>query len=175
MKQVFINAISYHLPSDILSNEKISRDFPEWNVEKISSKTGISERHICKNEEFASDLAIKAAEKLLNEHNIDKSTIDFLLYCTQSPDYFLPTTACILQDKLNLKTNIGALDLKNSGGRVLFKQQKRQAALGQKNMEKFMAEYLQSQEKATELINFLQEKREIVIKESIRYEKQTPM
>ena len=71
--------------------------------------------------------------------------------------------------------NIGALDLKNSGGHVLFKQQKRQAALGQKNMEKFMAEYLQSQEKATELINFLQEKREIVIKESIRYEKQTPM
>ena len=71
--------------------------------------------------------------------------------------------------------NIGALDLKNSGGRVLFKQEKRQAALGQKNMEKFMAEYLQSQEKATELINFLQEKREIVIKESIRYEKQTPM
>jgi len=110
MKEVFINAISYYLPSDIVSNEKISLDFPEWNVEKISSKTGISKRHICQNEEFASDLAIKAAEKLFKEYNIDKSSIDFLLYCTQSPDYFLPTTACILQDKLNLNTSIGALD-----------------------------------------------------------------
>jgi 3-oxoacyl-[acyl-carrier-protein] synthase-3 len=110
MKQVFINAISYHLPSDILSNEKISSDFPEWNVDKISSKTGISIRHICKDEEFASDLAFIAAEKLFKENKIDKSSVDFLLYCTQSPDYFLPTTACILQDKLNLNTNIGALD-----------------------------------------------------------------
>jgi 3-oxoacyl-[acyl-carrier-protein] synthase-3 len=110
MKLVYINAISYHLPNDILTNEKISIKFPEWNVEKISTKTGISERHICKNDEFASDLALSAAEKLFKEHNIDRTQIDFLLYCTQSPDYFLPTTACILQEKLKLNTNIGALD-----------------------------------------------------------------
>lgn len=110
MNLVYINAISYHLPNDILTNEKISIKFPEWNVEKISTKTGISERHICKNDEFASDLALSAAEKLFKEHNIDRTQIDFLLYCTQSPDYFLPTTACILQEKLKLNTNIGALD-----------------------------------------------------------------
>jgi hypothetical protein len=67
--------------------------------------------------------------------------------------------------------NIGALDLKSSGGRVLFKKQKRQAALGQKNMAKLMSDHLQSEEKAQELIKYLQEHREVVTKESIHYEK----
>lgn len=67
--------------------------------------------------------------------------------------------------------NIGALDLKNSGGRVLFKKQKRQAGLGQKNMMKLVSEHLQSEEKAKELLNYIQEHREVVVKESIHYEK----
>ena len=67
--------------------------------------------------------------------------------------------------------NIGALDLKNSGGRVLFKKQKRQAGLGQKNMEKLIAEHLESQEKAQNLMKYIQEHREVVIKETIQYEK----
>lgn len=67
--------------------------------------------------------------------------------------------------------NIGALDLKNSGGRVLYKKQKRQAGLGQKNLVKLMSEGLQSEEKATELMKYIQEHREILTKESIAYEK----
>lgn len=105
-----IKAISYYLPELILSNDLIHQEFPEWDIEKISSKTGINSRHISAEDEFSSDMAVKAAEKLFLEHNIDKSEIDFLLFCTQSPDYFLPTTACILQEKLGLNTTIGALD-----------------------------------------------------------------
>lgn len=105
-----IKAISYYLPEAILSNDLINQEFPEWDIEKISSKTGISSRHISASDEFSSDMAVSAAEKLFAEHNIDRSTIDYLLFCTQSPDYFLPTTACIIQDKLGLKTSIGALD-----------------------------------------------------------------
>ena len=67
--------------------------------------------------------------------------------------------------------NIGALDLKNSGGRVLFKKQKRQAGLGQKAMEKLISEYLQSPDKAKDLMTYVQEHREVVTKESIHYEK----
>jgi hypothetical protein len=67
--------------------------------------------------------------------------------------------------------NIGALDLKSSGGRVLYKKQKRQATLGQKNMMKLVTEHLQSEDKAKELINYIQEHREIIMKESIHYEK----
>lgn len=71
-----------------------------------------------------------------------------------------------------MKTNnIGALDLKSSGGRVLFKKQKRQAGLGQKNMMKLMAEHLKSDEKANELMNYIQTHREVITKESITYEK----
>lgn len=106
----FIKNISYYLPKFSLTNEKINQQFPEWNIDKISSKTGIERRYISAPDEFSSDMAIKAAEKLFEEHQIDRSSIDFLLFCTQSPDYFLPTTACILQDKLKLNTSCGALD-----------------------------------------------------------------
>lgn len=67
--------------------------------------------------------------------------------------------------------NIGALDLKSSGGRVLFRKQKRQAGLGQKNMAKLISQHLQSEEKAQELMKYIQEHREVVTKESIAYEK----
>ena len=66
---------------------------------------------------------------------------------------------------------IGALDLKSSGGRVLYKKQKRQAGLGQKNMVKLMTEGLESEEKANALMKYIQEHREVVTKESIAYEK----
>lgn len=105
-----IHSIAYYLPEYCLTNEILNQQFPEWDVHKISSKTGINVRHISAPNEFASDMAFKAATKLIKNHNIDKSKIDFLLLCTQSPDYFLPTTACILQDQLGLKTTTGALD-----------------------------------------------------------------
>jgi 3-oxoacyl-[acyl-carrier-protein] synthase-3 len=105
-----IKGISYYLPDFKLSNDLINISFPEWGVDKISSKTGIHERRISAINELSSDMAIKAAELLFKEFSIDKSSIDYLLFCTQSPDYFLPTTACIIQEKLGLNTNIGALD-----------------------------------------------------------------
>lgn len=107
---MYIKSISYYLPETVLTNNKINQDFPEWDIEKISSKTGIQNRFVSANDEFSSDMAYKAAELLFQEYNINRESIDFLLLCTQSPDYFLPTTACILQDKLKLKTSIGALD-----------------------------------------------------------------
>jgi 3-oxoacyl-[acyl-carrier-protein] synthase-3 len=106
----YIKAISYYLPEKRRSNENISEQFPEWSMDKIGAKTGISERHITAPDEFSSDMAVTVAEQLFSEYNIDRNTIDFLLLCTQSPDYFLPTTACILQDRLKLPTSAGALD-----------------------------------------------------------------
>jgi len=67
--------------------------------------------------------------------------------------------------------NIGALDLKSSGGRVVYKKSKKQAGLGQKTLAKLMSEGLQSEEKATELLKYIQEHREVVTRESIAYEK----
>jgi 3-oxoacyl-[acyl-carrier-protein] synthase-3 len=108
--EAYINAISYYLPNLIVDNQQISAEHPEWAADKISSKTGIYKRHIAGENEFASDMAEKAGLKLFEENKINSDEIDFLLYCTQSPDYFLPTTACILQNKLGLPTSCGALD-----------------------------------------------------------------
>lgn len=108
--KAYVKAISYFIPEKVRTNAEISASFPEWTEDKIVNKIGIKERRISEPEQFASDLAIEAANLLFKENSIEKESIDFLLYCTQSPDYFLPTTACILQDKLGLKKSIGALD-----------------------------------------------------------------
>jgi 3-oxoacyl-[acyl-carrier-protein] synthase-3 len=105
-----IKAISYYLPEEVLDNEKINQEFPEWSADKISSKTGIYQRHIAGKDEFSSDMAIKASQKVFEEYQIDPRSIDYILLCTQSPDYLLPTTACIVQDKLGIPTTAGALD-----------------------------------------------------------------
>jgi 3-oxoacyl-[acyl-carrier-protein] synthase-3 len=55
-------------------------------------------------------LAVQAAEALFRDHDIDRDSVDFLLFCTQTPDYPLPTTSCLIQDRLGLRTTCGALD-----------------------------------------------------------------
>ena len=110
MINAYIKAISYHLPDIFIDNKGIADKFKDWSEKKILDKTGISKRYITAKDEFASDLAVKAANKLFSEHVINRENIDFIIYCTQSADYFLPTTACILQTKLGLSNNCGALD-----------------------------------------------------------------
>lgn len=108
--EAYIKAIAYYLPEKVVTNEQLVEEFPEWSVDKIAKKVGINERHIAADDETAGDMAFKAAEKLIFENGIDKSTIDFVLLCTQSPDYFLPSTSCIIQHKLGLSTKCGAFD-----------------------------------------------------------------
>ncbi len=108
--EAYIRAISYYLPEKILSNENLVAEFPEWTAEKVAKKVGINQRHIAAEDEFVSDMATKAAKKLFQENNIAPASIDFVLLCTQSPDYFLPTTACLVQHSLGIPTTAGALD-----------------------------------------------------------------
>jgi 3-oxoacyl-[acyl-carrier-protein] synthase-3 len=110
VNDAYIRANTYYLPSQILSNEDLIAQFPGWTVDKIASKVGINSRHISADDETAGDMAYNVAEKLFDEYNLNREEIDFVLLCTQSPDYFLPTTACILQARLKLSTNCGALD-----------------------------------------------------------------
>ncbi|MGU3665025.1 ketoacyl-ACP synthase III [Methylobacterium sp. A49B] len=110
MLSATITAIATHLPSKVLNNEQLSERFSDWSPQKIYDKTGITERRISAEDETAGDLAILAANKLFNDHKIDRKTIDFLLFCTQTPDHLLPATACILQKTLDLNDGIGAID-----------------------------------------------------------------
>jgi 3-oxoacyl-[acyl-carrier-protein] synthase-3 len=105
-----IRATEYHLPEAELSSDQLSREFPEWPVRKIEDKTGIGIRHISAEGECSSDLGIAAARKLFASGAVRPEDIDYLLFCTQSPDYFLPTTACLVQDALGIPVHAGALD-----------------------------------------------------------------
>lgn len=106
----YIKAISYYLPEQVVTNEDLVSEFPEWSVEKVASKVGVNVRHVAAVDETAGDMAEKAAKKLFEEYSIDSKDIDFLLLCTQSSDYYLPSTACVLQHRLGLRTDIGAFD-----------------------------------------------------------------
>lgn len=108
--KAFIKAISYYLPEKVVTNEELLKEFPEWSVDKVAQKVGVDSRHVAGENETAGDMAEKAACKLFEEYSIDPKSIDFLLLCTQSPDYFLPSTACILQDRLGIPTSAGAFD-----------------------------------------------------------------
>ena len=95
----YITKIAYHLPQQ-------SEENPPG---RLTKKTGILRRHIAAEGETAADLAVKAAEKIFAA-GARREEIDFVLFCTQSPDYFLPTTACIVADRLKLKKTCAALD-----------------------------------------------------------------
>ncbi len=102
--------ISFYLPATVLTNTELAKLYPGWTAEKILDKTGIRERHVSAANETAGDLGEQAARKLFAEHLIDPACIDFMLLATQSPDYLLPTTACVLQDRLGIPNTAGALD-----------------------------------------------------------------
>ena len=110
MRIARITAIASRLPEQRLGNEALAELYPGWTAEKILEKTGIAERRIAASDETASDLAFTAARRLFDERGVDPTSIDFLLFCTQTPDYILPTTACLLQDRLGLPSHCGALD-----------------------------------------------------------------
>jgi len=110
MKYASIGPIAVHLPERVDTNDQLAHEQPAWNMELIHEKTGVWSRHVAAEHESTADLGYAAAEQLISEHDIDRRSIDFLLFCTQTPDYPLPTTACLLQHRLGLSRSIGALD-----------------------------------------------------------------
>lgn len=108
----FIKFIEYYLPEKILTNRDLQSEFPHWDVDKIEKKSGVLERHIAGADETALDLSIKACEKLFMQY--DKSRIDGIIYCTQSPDYIMPSNAFLLQKHFALNGSALAFDFNHA-------------------------------------------------------------
>lgn len=108
--KAYLRAVGYHLPSAVLSNEDLAARNPAWTPATLFRKTGIRERRIAAPGETSADLAFHAANRLFEETGIARSDIDALLFCTQTPDHFLPASACLLQDRLQLPTRCAAFD-----------------------------------------------------------------
>jgi 3-oxoacyl-[acyl-carrier-protein] synthase III len=106
-----ITRLAASLPQTVLTNEELAPLAAHWTPEKIFEKTGIRERRIAADDECASDLAFRAADELLNRDGVQRCDIDYLVFCSQLPDYPLPTTACLLQERLGLSTSCGAVDI----------------------------------------------------------------
>ena len=100
---------AYALASGVLSTEELVREYPEWTAEKVIAKTGVVSRHVASNGETALDLAERAAQKLFATCEVKVEDVDFLLLCTQSSEYRLPSSACLLQNRLGIPTSAGAL------------------------------------------------------------------
>ncbi len=110
MTKAKIKSIAYHLPNTILDNEALAQNVDNWTADKIKNKIGIEKRHIAEENETALDLAEMAAKKLFASSACTANQIEYILLCTQSPDHFLPTTACLLQEKLGIPVTAGAID-----------------------------------------------------------------
>ena len=97
---LIINSIEYYLPETILTNEELQNEYPDWNMDKVTEKSGVYQRHIAGENETAYDLSVKACDQLFQTNN--KNDIDGIIYCTQSPDYIMPSNSFLLHNYLNL-------------------------------------------------------------------------
>ena len=111
MQRSQILSIASYLPATVLSNDELAAIYSGWSAEKIYSKTGIRERRIAGETETATDMAINAALNLFGKGNFSPEDVNFIIFCTQAPDYILPTSACIIQDALGVPRNAGAVDI----------------------------------------------------------------
>ena len=109
--KAYIDDIEYFVPSNKLSNEDLLLINPDWNVDRIYNKTGISNRYISSIGQTATDLAVEAAKILLGKRPHLVSAIDYIILCTQSADYCLPSSACLIQERLGLSQTTGAIDV----------------------------------------------------------------
>lgn len=106
MKNIGISGIAYAFGEKVITNDF----FKHAKNDFLEDKVGIKERRICNKDEASSDLAIKAINKLINEQNIDRNSIEFLIVCSLSPDYLMPQMSSILQLKCELPKSLYSFD-----------------------------------------------------------------
>jgi 3-oxoacyl-[acyl-carrier-protein] synthase-3 len=102
--------IAIYLPEQVVTNSAFAKSQPEWRVEQTEKKTGVFERRTARDDETAYDLALEATRKLLAKHEKLAGKIDAIVFCTQSPDYIMPSNAFLLQRDLGLGTGVLAFD-----------------------------------------------------------------
>jgi 3-oxoacyl-[acyl-carrier-protein] synthase-3 len=110
LANVQITNISYYLPEKIVTNSELATQNPSWEMSSVEQKAGVYSRHIAAPNETAFDLALHATKKLFQENDQLESQIDGIIFCTQSPDYIMPSNSHLLHAALDLKDNVLAFD-----------------------------------------------------------------
>ena len=102
--------IEYYLPSGIITNEMLKAEHPDWDIDKVKTKAGVSKRHIAAEGETALDLAIQACQKFFENSGIEKSSVKGIIFCTQSADFIMPSNAFLVQKHFGLSNQVLAFD-----------------------------------------------------------------
>lgn len=111
-KNVGISALAACVPKRVIDNYHYDLDiWPEDEVKKVVDKVGVAERRFVDEKTCSSDLCFAAAEKLIVDNNLDRSEIDLLVFLSQTPDYRMPATSILLQDRLGLPMSTMAFDI----------------------------------------------------------------
>ncbi|MBQ6078702.1 MAG: ketoacyl-ACP synthase III [Muribaculaceae bacterium] len=108
---VGIRALSACVPHDVVYNKDLGYLIPDEEIEKVIDNIGIVERRIAADDVTASDLCFKAAQQLMHDNDINPESIDVLLFMSQTPDYRIPATSCILQHRLGLPKSTLCFDI----------------------------------------------------------------
>ncbi|MFM8369045.1 MAG: beta-ketoacyl-ACP synthase III [Chloroflexota bacterium] len=109
MPYAHITGWGISVPEPVLTNDDLAK-MVETNDEWIRERTGIRERHIAREDQFTSTLAVEAAIKALQVANLAPTEIDLIIVTSSSPEYIFPATACLVQDQIGA-TKAGAFDL----------------------------------------------------------------
>lgn len=110
MVNVKILDIEYVLPDKVVTNEDLHAENPDWDMRNVEIKSGVKQRHIAADGETAFDFAARACDKLFCDGRHIKADIDAIIFCTQSPDYIMPSNAFLLHEYLDLDENVLAFD-----------------------------------------------------------------
>lgn len=108
---VGISALSAAIPHTVINNYKYTQYFPEEQVKEVVDKVGVYERRFADENTCSSDLCLAAAERLIADSNINREEIDLLVFLSQTPDYRMPATSILLQERLGLSHSTIAFDI----------------------------------------------------------------
>ena len=117
---VGIKALSACVPPEVIYNKDLGYLIPEEEIEKTINNIGIIERRIAAPDVMASDLCYKAAQQLMADNDIAPESIDVLLFMSQTPDYRIPATSCLLQHRLGLPRETMCFDISLGCSGYLF-------------------------------------------------------
>ena len=133
---VGITALAAAVPRTVINNYEYTRYFPADQVKEVVDKVGILERRFADENTCSSDLCYATAEKLIADNNIDRSEIDLLVFISQTPDYRMPATSVILQDRLQLPNSTIAFDINLGCSAFMYGMSVVYALMQQKGLRK---------------------------------------
>ncbi len=106
-----IEAINYFLPECQVTNDEMGRENPTWRLENVEAKSGVRSRHVAAQTETSFDLGLRACDKLFAETGLAPNDVDGVIFCTQSPDYIMPSNSHLLHKHYDMKREVIAFDM----------------------------------------------------------------